>query len=102
MNTSTPLGLSPRVRSTPFTRRVEASGVSGYTVYNHMLLPTVFDSLEADYHHLKNAVQVWDVACERQIEVKGPDRQVNSVDVRLDRRCEMRIGFCMYENRRHG
>jgi dimethylsulfoniopropionate demethylase len=26
-----------------------------------------------DYHHLKNAVQVWDVACERQVEVRGPD-----------------------------
>jgi dimethylsulfoniopropionate demethylase len=73
MNISTPLGLSPRVRSTPFTRRVEESGVSGYTVYNHMLLPTVFSSLEADCDHLKNAVQIWDVACERQIEVTGPD-----------------------------
>jgi len=38
-----------------------------------MLLPTVFDSFEADYHHLKNHVQIWDVACERQVEVKGPD-----------------------------
>lgn len=44
-----------------------------YTVYNHMLLPTVFESLEADYHHLKRHVQVWDVACERQVEIKGPD-----------------------------
>ena len=73
MSLSTPLGFSPRLRSTPFTTRVEASGVSSYTVYNHMLLPTVFKSLEADYHHLKQAVQVWDVACERQIEITGPD-----------------------------
>ena len=70
---SAPLGLSSRVRSTPFTRRVEQAGVSGYTVYNHMLLPTVFESMEADYHHLKNAVQIWDVSCERQIEITGPD-----------------------------
>ena len=70
---ATPLGLSSRVRSTPFTRRVEEAGVSGYTVYNHMLLPTVFRSMEEDYHHLKNAVQVWDVSCERQIEITGPD-----------------------------
>lgn len=73
MNPSPPLGLSPRLRNTPFTKRVEEAGVSSYTVYNHMLLPTVFESLEADYHHLKNAVQVWDVACERQIEITGPD-----------------------------
>ena len=38
-----------------------------------MLLPTVFRSVEEDYHHLKNAVQVWDVACERQVEITGPD-----------------------------
>jgi dimethylsulfoniopropionate demethylase len=52
---------------------VEAAGVKAYTVYNHMLLPTVFRSVEEDYHHLKQAVQVWDVACERQVELRGPD-----------------------------
>ena len=62
-----------RLRSTPFTSRLEKYGVGGYTVYNHMLLPTVFRSVEEDYHHLKNAVQVWDVACERQVEITGPD-----------------------------
>ena len=30
---------SRRVRRTPFTDGVEAAGVKGYTVYNHMLLP---------------------------------------------------------------
>ena len=67
------LSVSRRTRSTPFTRRVDANGVSAYTVYNHMLLPTVFESIEADYHHLKKHVQVWDVSCERQVEIKGPD-----------------------------
>ncbi|MFC3616364.1 dimethylsulfoniopropionate demethylase [Lutimaribacter marinistellae] len=64
---------SRRVRRTPFSDGVEAAGVKGYTVYNRMLLPTVFESVVADYHHLKRAVQVWDVACERQIELRGPD-----------------------------
>ncbi len=67
------LGPSRRVRRTPFSAGVEAAGVKGYTVYNHMLLPTVFASVEEDYHHLKSAVQVWDVACERQVELRGPD-----------------------------
>ena len=69
------LSISRRTRSTPFTRRVEAAGVKGYTVYNHMLLPTFFESNEADYWHLCREVQVWDVSCERQIEVKGPDSE---------------------------
>lgn len=64
---------SRRLRRTPFSDGVEAAGVSAYTVYNHMLLPTVFRSVEEDYHHLKSAVQVWDVACERQVELRGPD-----------------------------
>ncbi|MBS0123063.1 dimethylsulfoniopropionate demethylase [Thetidibacter halocola] len=64
---------SRRLRRTPFSEGVEAAGVKGYTVYNHMLLPTMFASVVEDYRHLKTAVQVWDVACERQVEVRGPD-----------------------------
>lgn len=64
---------SYRTRSTPFTRRVNESNVQGYTVYNHMLLPTFFESATADYHHLKRHVQLWDVSCERQVEISGPD-----------------------------
>jgi dimethylsulfoniopropionate demethylase len=65
--------ISIRTRRTPFTDRVTAAGVKAYTVYNHMLLPTVFESLESDYLHLKHHVQVWDVACERQVEIRGLD-----------------------------
>jgi len=71
--TAPSLSISRRIRSTPFSRRVEAAGVKAYTVYNRMLLPTVFFSVEDDYHHLKRAVQVWDVSCERQVELAGPD-----------------------------
>ena len=67
------LSPSRRLRRTPFSPGVEAAGVKAYTVYNRMLLPTVFESTEADYHHLKRAVQVWDVACERQVELRGPE-----------------------------
>ena len=69
------LSISRRTRATPFSRRVEAAGVRGYTVYNHMLLPTFFESNEFDYWHLCTDVQVWDVACERQVELRGPDSQ---------------------------
>ncbi len=69
----TQLSLSRRLRRTPFSAGVEAAGVKAYTVYNHMLLPTVFRSVEEDYRHLKEAVQIWDVSCERQVELRGPD-----------------------------
>ncbi|RZV99010.1 MAG: dimethylsulfoniopropionate demethylase, partial [Rhodobacteraceae bacterium] len=67
------ISSSRRLRRTPFSEGVEAAGVKAYTVYNHMLLPTVFASVQEDYAHLKRAVQIWDVACERQVELRGPD-----------------------------
>ena len=67
--------ISSRTRSTPFSSRVEACGVKAYTVYNHMLLPSIFRSLEEDYWHLCESVQVWDVSVQRQVEITGPDTQ---------------------------
>ncbi|MFQ5624950.1 MAG: dimethylsulfoniopropionate demethylase, partial [Paracoccaceae bacterium] len=96
MTCSPVLSVSNRIRRTPFTARVEACGVRGYTVYNHMLLPTVFESMEADYHHLKRHVQVWDVACQRQIEIRGPDaaRLAQMLTPRdLNR---VKVGRCVY------
>jgi dimethylsulfoniopropionate demethylase len=67
------LAVSRRTRRTPFSPMVEAAGVRAYTVYNHMLLPATFRSVSEDYLHLCAHVQVWDVGCERQVEIKGPD-----------------------------
>jgi dimethylsulfoniopropionate demethylase len=67
------IAKSRRLRGTPYTSRIEKQGVTSYTVYNHMLLPAAFGSIEDSYHHLKNDVQVWDVAAERQVEISGKD-----------------------------
>ena len=67
------IARSRRIRSTPYTSRIEKQGVTAYTTYNHMLLPAAFGSLEDAYHHLKENVQVWDVAGERQVEITGKD-----------------------------
>ena len=68
-----PIARSRRLRSTPYTSRIENQGVTAYTVYNHMLLPAAFGSLEESCDHLKKNVQVWDVAAERQVEISGKD-----------------------------
>jgi len=67
------IAKSRRIRSTPYTSRIEEQGVTAYTVYNHMLLPAAFGSIEDGYQHLKEYVQVWDVAAERQVEISGKD-----------------------------
>ncbi len=68
------LAASCRLRSTPYTKCVEALGVSGYSVVNHTIMPKGFrQSVEQDYWHLRNHVQLWDTSCERQVELIGPD-----------------------------
>ena len=69
----TGLARSVRVRRTWWTAATDAAGCSAYTVYNRMMLPAVFAGVDVDCAHLKRAVQVWDVACERQVEITGPD-----------------------------
>ena len=68
------LNMSRRIRRTPYTNRVEEHGVSDFTVVNHMLLPKGFrNSVEEDYWHLSKEVQIWDVSCQRQVQISGPD-----------------------------
>ena len=55
-----PIARSRRLRSTPYTSRIENQGVTAYTVYNHMLLPAAFGSLEDSCDHLKKNVHASD------------------------------------------
>ena len=68
------LNMSRRIRRTPFTNKVEKLGVSDFTVVNHMLLPKGFrKTVEEDYWHLNKHVQLWDVSCQRQVQITGKD-----------------------------
>ncbi|OED42594.1 hypothetical protein AB833_06090 [Chromatiales bacterium (ex Bugula neritina AB1)] len=65
--------MTVRMRRSPFFNRSQEGGAKGHIVYNNMFIATHFDTPESDYQHLKRAVQLWDVGCERQIEIQGPD-----------------------------
>ena len=73
MSTPVYLGMSRRLRATPFTSRILGDGAKAFSVYNHTLVPTEFQEPETQYWHLCKAVQVWDVGCERQVSLRGPD-----------------------------
>ncbi|MEM6988378.1 MAG: dimethylsulfoniopropionate demethylase [Pseudomonadota bacterium] len=91
------LQMTRRIRRTPYTDRVEALGVSGFTVVNHTLLPKAFGhSVQDDYWHLREHVQLWDVGCQRQVEIQGPDatRLVQWMTPRDMR--GVRVGQCVY------
>ena len=72
-DTTTTMPFTVRMRRSPFFGRSHAAGARNYLVYNNMLIAGEFVSVEDDYHHLKRAVQLWDVGCERQVEITGPD-----------------------------
>ena len=91
------LNMSRRIRRTPYTDKVEGCGVSGFTVVNHMLLPKLFNkTVEEDYWHLRENVQIWDVSCQRQVEIIGPDAE-KLVQIMTPRYIgNMKIGQCLY------
>jgi glycine cleavage system aminomethyltransferase T len=62
-----------RLRRSPYYDATQRHGPLGFTVYNHTLFPTRFDSYEAEYAALLTGVTVWDVAVERCLEIGGPD-----------------------------
>ena len=66
------LSLSRRLRKSPFESRSHF-GAKAASVYNHVVLPTAYASLEDDYWHLREHVQIWDVGCQRQVQIAGPD-----------------------------
>ena len=90
------ISKSRRLRSTPFTSRIEKQGVQGYTVYNHMLLPTTFSSPEEDYNHLKEHVQIWDVSVQREIEISGNDSSKLVQLMTCRDLSKSKIGGCYY------
>jgi glycine cleavage system aminomethyltransferase T len=68
-------GITPsaRLRPSPFYAATLAEGVTAFTTYNHMLMPTGYGKTEEEYWRLINGASLWDVACERQVQLVGPD-----------------------------
>lgn len=73
-SSSSPLTLiGSRIRTSPFYAATQRYGCKAYTVYNHMYMPQTYENPVTDYWHLVDDVTLWDVACERQVEIVGPD-----------------------------
>jgi aminomethyltransferase len=64
---------SYRIRKSPYFEATERYGCKSYTTYNNMYLPLVYQDLVTDYWHIKKGVTLWDVGCQRQVEITGPD-----------------------------
>lgn len=70
--------ISTRIRKSPWWHLSKEAGCWAYTTYNHMYHPRAYFSPEdggllGEYRYLTQHVSMWDVAVERQIQIKGPD-----------------------------
>jgi aminomethyltransferase len=65
--------VGPRTKVTPFTDRAAAAGMTKAMVYNHTVLPIGTDDPAAEYRALTEAAAIWDVGCERQVQIAGAD-----------------------------
>ena len=65
--------IQPWYRKSPYFEATRRHGCKSWGLYNHMLLPTLYDDPVTEYWALLNDVTVWDVAVERCVEISGPD-----------------------------
>jgi glycine cleavage system aminomethyltransferase T len=65
--------VQPWYRKSPYFEATKRHGCVSWGLYNHMLLPTLYDDPVTEYWALLNDVTVWDVAVERCVEITGPD-----------------------------
>ena len=93
----TPLiSIGPRVRKSPYFEATLRYGATAFTIYNHTYMPASYGDNVRDYWSLVNDVTLWDVACQRQVEITGPDafEFVQFLTPRDMSRCA--VGQCQY------
>jgi aminomethyltransferase len=69
------ISIGCNVRKSPYFDATVADGVKSFSIYNHMFAPSHFGDPEGEYRELLDNVVMWDVACERQVELAGPDAE---------------------------
>ena len=86
----------PRIRRSPYFHASRRHGVALYSVYNRTYHPRHYGDPVAEYWHLLEAVTLWDVGVERQVEITGPDafEFTNMLVPRDLTKC--RVGQCKY------
>lgn len=62
-----------RLRRSPYYDATIAAGATAFTPYNKMLMPFSYGDPDGEYRRLVEGVSMWDVAGQRQIQLRGPD-----------------------------
>jgi len=67
------IGIGSRIGKSPYYDSTIAAGAASFTIYNGTYMPTSYGDPAAEYKRVTEAVALWDVAAERQVEIAGPD-----------------------------
>jgi len=88
--------LYSRIRKSPYFYASRKHGVQLYSTYNHTYHPRHYGDPIEEYWHLLNAVTLWDVGVEKQVEITGPDafEFTNMLVPRDLTKCK--VGQCKY------
>ena len=88
--------IGPRVHKSPFYDATRRCGADMFSIYNHTYMPTSYGDPVAEYWSLVNDVTLWDVTCQRQIEISGPDafQFIQFLTPRDMSKCH--VGQCQY------
>jgi glycine cleavage system aminomethyltransferase T/ketosteroid isomerase-like protein len=89
--------LYPISRRSPYWEGTVEAGVSDFMVYNHMYFPLIFHHSPAEeYVALTERVTLWDVGCERQTELRGPDALKLAQYLTTRDISKLKVGDCKY------
>jgi aminomethyltransferase len=88
--------VQPWYRKSPYFEATKRAGCRSWGLYNHMLLPTLYDDPVTEYWALLRDVTMWDVSVERCVEISGPDafELANVITCRDLTTCD--VGQCKY------
>ena len=65
--------VTGRIRQSPFFQAALRAGAKTLSVYNKTYLPGDYAGMEAEFWSLIRDVTLWDVTCQRVVEIAGPD-----------------------------
>ena len=90
------ISMTARIRKSPYYEATIKHGIKVLSVYNHMYMPSIYHDIMTDYENLTTRVTLWDVAVERQLEIKGPDAATFTQYLTCRDISKCKVGQCLY------
>jgi aminomethyltransferase len=90
------LYITARLRKSPFFERTLEAGATTFSVYNKTYLPGGYSDPESEFRSLIDDVTLWDVTCQRIVQIAGPDA-LRFMDLLTPRSLSAnKVGCCRY------